>query len=271
MAPIVRDASHAGSWYTKAGPRLSTELDNWLKSVPTTPEEGSLASAPIPMRNVRAVIAPYYSFKVNGELEATGQFTAMDLGTDEAEHSIEMHLPYVFKIMERKKGPYTIIPILVGSISAQKEQAYGKLLAPYLADPKNLFVISSDFCHWGKRFDYTFKGESVSRDRETPLPIYECIEALDREAMGIIEKMDPPLFTAYLKRTKNTICGRHPIGVLLNAIVEVLAKAKKGGWGEGNVKGQKAELKFVHYAQSSKVVSERDSSVSYASAYFSVE
>ena len=36
------------------------------------------------------------------------------------------------------------------------EEAYGKVLSPYLDDRRNLFVISSDFCHWGARFRYTF-------------------------------------------------------------------------------------------------------------------
>ena len=41
-----------------------------------------------------------------------------------------------------------IVPIVVGSISQQVEAEYGTLLAPYLARPDTLFVISSDFCHW---------------------------------------------------------------------------------------------------------------------------
>jgi predicted class III extradiol MEMO1 family dioxygenase len=42
----------------------------------------------------------------------------------------------------------TIVPILVGAISTKQESYYGSLLAPYLADPENFFVVSSDFCHW---------------------------------------------------------------------------------------------------------------------------
>ena len=34
--------------------------------------------------------------------------------------------------------------------------------------------------------------------------------------MDIIEKMDPVSFSEYLREYQNTICGRHPIGVLLN-------------------------------------------------------
>lgn len=33
----------------------------------------------------------------------TGQFEWMDLDTDENEHSIEMHLPYIAKVMEKYK------------------------------------------------------------------------------------------------------------------------------------------------------------------------
>ena len=64
-------------------------------------------------------------------------------------------------------------------------------------------------------------------------------------------------FAAYLARTKNTICGRHPIGVLLGALAAVEA-AEDGG---------KAKIEWVRYAQSSQCLNVHDSSVSYASAY----
>ena len=38
---------------------------------------------------------------VYGELWKTGMFERMSLQTDEDEHSIEMHLPYTAKAMER--------------------------------------------------------------------------------------------------------------------------------------------------------------------------
>lgn len=34
--------------------------------------------------------------------------------------------------------------------------------------------------------------------------------------MDAIEQMDPAKFSQYLKDYENTICGRYPIGVLLN-------------------------------------------------------
>ena len=38
---------------------------------------------------------------VNADLHKTGMFETMALSTDEKEHSIEMHLPYIAKVMER--------------------------------------------------------------------------------------------------------------------------------------------------------------------------
>lgn len=68
-------------------------------------------------------------------------------------------------------------------------------------------------------------------------------------------------FGAYLKETKNTICGRHPIGVLMAAASE-LQDSGKAGWGPGET-----DLQFVRYEQSNQVSNGSDSSVSYASAF----
>lgn len=41
-----------------------------------------------------------------------------------------------------------LVPIMVGATSTDKEKEYGRFLAPYLANTENLFIVSSDFCHW---------------------------------------------------------------------------------------------------------------------------
>lgn len=79
---------------------------------------------------------------------------------------------FAYQFFYSFRNQFTIVPILVGSISADVEATYGEILAPYLADPQNLFVISSDFCHWGKRFSYTYYDESCG-------PIHKSIEKLD--------------------------------------------------------------------------------------------
>lgn len=68
----------------------------------------------------------------------------------------------------------------MGSLSPEKEALYGRLLAPYMADPQTLFVISSDFCHWGQRFRYTYYDRSCG-------PIHRSIQNLDKMVHKIIK------------------------------------------------------------------------------------
>jgi len=141
------------------------------------------------------------------ELAATGKFSPMSFPADEAEHSLELHMPFIMASMRGKS--FKIVPIVVGVLSSEDESIYGKVLAPYLADPSNFFVLSSDFCHWGKRFSYTFHRTELGS-------IHDSIEWLDRKGMSIIEGGDPAEFSKYLEQYSNTICGRHPIAVFLN-------------------------------------------------------
>ncbi|KAM7490053.1 hypothetical protein LguiA_032974 [Lonicera macranthoides] len=185
--------------------------------------------------------------EVNEELKATGKFEVMDLQVDEAEHSMEMHLPYLAKVFQGYA--VKIVPIMVGAVNAENEAMYGQLLAKYVDDPNNFFSVSSDFCHWGSRFNYT------RYDKECGA-IHESIEAMDRMGMDIIETGDPEAFKRYLSETHNTICGRHPISVFLHMLRNCLTKIK---------------VKFLRYEQSSHCKNMRDSSVSYASAAAKVD
>lgn len=66
------------------------------------------------------------------------------------------------------------MPVVVGALSTEKETLYGQIFSKYLADPKNLFIISSDFCHWGQRFRYTFYERSWGE-------IHQSIKTLDHK------------------------------------------------------------------------------------------
>lgn len=70
------------------------------------------------------------------------------------------------------KDEFSIVPVLVGALSENKELEYGKLLAKYLADPSNLFIISSDFCHWGTLLN-NFCNKSF--EKILPLKVYLVI------------------------------------------------------------------------------------------------
>lgn len=217
--------------------------------------------------------------KVVEELDKTGKFDTMSADADETEHSLEMHLPFIYKMISQSfssPAEYPgLIPILVGSTKPAKEREYGAILAPYLADPTSVFVISSDFCHWGSRFHYTYYlpaspsaaaslspgGVSLKWSDKAPSnpPIHESIGRLDRMTMDTVESGKHDAFLDNLKETGNTVCGRHPIGVIMAAI-EVLEREQKVGEGKG-------KFRFVRYERSSDVTDISDSSVSYASAY----
>lgn len=177
------------------------------------------------------------------KLRATGKFDTMTLDVDEAEHSLEMHLPYLVKLFGGQQ--FSLVPIVVGALDTSSEALYGQLLAPYLDDPATLVVVSSDFCHYGKRFQYTPHDPAQG-------PIHAYVEAMDRRGMRLIESGDAAAFSKYLQESGNTICGRHPIGVLMH----MMANCSQPG----------LRARFLAYAQSSRAVRPSDSSVSYAAA-----
>ena len=180
---------------------------------------------------------------VTAELKATGCFDTMSAEVESAEHSIEMHVPLLVALFRGQK--FSLVPVLVGNLSSEAEAVYGRIFRGLLSDDTSLFVISSDFCHWGARFGFWNEQPSMQR------PIFEQIEALDREAMRIIEAGNPSEFRSYLERSGNTICGRRPIGVLLHML---------------SAEGSPWRVRFNAYAQSSRVIDRTQSSVSYASA-----
>ncbi|KAH7730789.1 UPF0103/Mediator of ErbB2-driven cell motility (Memo-related) [Aphelenchoides avenae] len=290
----VRQATHAGSWYSDNAKELDRQLSDWLEKA------GPLHNGP-----ARAIIAPHAGYtycgdtaafafkqivpdrvkrvfvlgpshvvfmsgcgltscgkyrtplgdlyvdtqgKINNDLLSSDAFEIMNIRNEEAEHSIEMQMPFIAKVMEgRPARSFTIVPVLVGSLTTARQIQYGKIFAHYLEDPQNLFVISSDFCHWGNRFRYS------PTDPSSGKPIHEQIAALDQRGMEAISALNPPIFNDYLKKTQNTICGRNPICVMLQAAEHFR-----------QMNNHTAELRFLKYSQSNKCRTNNDSSVSYA-------
>ena len=154
-----------------------------------------------------------------------------------------MHLPYIAKCFN--KDAVKIIPIMTGPIDEQAAAKYGKIFAPYFEDKESFFIFSTDFCHWGSRFDFTYWQKEEG-------DIWRGIEKLDGEAMIAIQNHSYKEFEKYMQVTKNTICGRHPLFIMLKIIES------------SNFGRMKLKSKFVKYSQSAQVKDEGQSSVSYA-------
>lgn len=215
------------------------------------------------------------------ELASTNLFDRMSLTNDEEEHSLEMHLPYIYKMLSLRFSSSSfppLVPILVGATSPDAERRYGKILAPYLKDPTNIFVVSSDFCHWGTRFRYTYyqpsnrKPTQLRSSDKTPTdpPIHESIAAVDKICMDAVETGDFDQWQSVLEETGNTVCGRHPIGVVMAAIEALEGEEKeRADRVNGVIEGpkEKGRFRFIRYERSSLCSSVRDSSVSYCCAF----
>eukprot|EP01138_Halocafeteria_seosinensis_P009838 gb/GECG01010049.1/.p1 GENE.gb/GECG01010049.1/~~gb/GECG01010049.1/.p1 ORF type:complete len:303 (+),score=41.72 gb/GECG01010049.1/:1-909(+) len=175
--------------------------------------------------------------KLKEEVASKGRFGTFPVEAEEDEHSLEMHLPYIVKVFGTD---VSFLPVVVGALDDSAEEYYGRLFAEFFDDPNTVFLVSSDFCHWGKKFRYT-------RYNKDDGEIWESVTKLDQESMEAIKTQDPASFRRYLQKTGNTICGRHPILLLM----EVLTHST----------GHKVE--FFDYDQSNKAKSEDDMSVSY--------
>ena len=286
----ARRATHAGSWYSSDRAELAGELAGWLSEAQATcgaaraiiaPHAGYSYSGPtaawaykhINRSGIRRVflLGPSHHVymsrcalttcteystplgplpidqQASDTLRQTGLFDDMARKTDEGEHSLEMHLPYLLSVMQGQR--FELVPVLVGALSEANEAVYGALFAEHLANPENLFVISSDFCHWGRRFRFTPFSDRGDK-------IHTSIEELDHQGMALVEAQDAAGFAAYQRQHGNTICGQHPIAVLLHALQACTSVSHK--------------VKFVHYAMSSLCRCINDSSVSYASAVISL-
>ena len=175
------------------------------------------------------------------ELKKDKNFITLRKSDEEKEHSLEMHLPFIRKIFGDNN--FKLIPIMVGHLEKEQQIYYGKVFSEYLKDEKNLFIISSDFCHWGKDFDYQpIKGDIKQSS--------SYIEELDKKGIDLMVDQNPEDFDKYLSETKNTICGSTPILTYLYGL---------------KFSGLRTKTNLVNYSQSSKVKTKRDSSVSYAS------
>lgn len=141
----------------------------------------------------------YCDMEVIEELMLTGKFSVMSTKTDLKEHSLEMQVIFINEFLPHAK----IVPILVGNLDQKSEEYYGILLSSYLDDEDTAFVISTDFTHYGPKFNYTPFSNNIS----------ERIRELDYHAIDILINQDVKAWN----KLESTICGKHALAILLYA------------------------------------------------------
>ena len=294
----IRMASHSGSWYQNNPKLLSEEIKLYLSKTEKIQKNGNLKSIIVPHAGYRfsgptaaksfininpsdfdrvVILGPSHHEYFNGcgltpfEMFATpfgdvkvdtnyinkllkikGLFFTLSESIDLNEHSIEMEMPFLKYIFDKKD--FSIIPIIVGDNDLKTNIEIGHALYDLYNDPKTLFVISSDFCHWGKNFRYTYHDKKFKN-------IWESIQDLDKQALDIIADLNSVKLDEYFKITQNTICGRNPISIG----VSIAENYKK------HYNNKKVSFETVGYAQSNKVKSIQETSVSYAAVINYIE
>jgi MEMO1 family protein len=230
---------------------------------------------------------------------------------DEAEHSGEMQLPYIHRLLQlaypnQPESSYPpLIPIMIGSTNPATEAAIGKMLAPYIADSGNAFVISSDFCHWGSRFGYTYYlpdapspaldpevlphgvGKDPSSKADTTLHLLPTLsQGINLRSTKQLQAPGPEIYESIAHADRACMCaiatGEHT--QFLQALQDTgnticgrhpigvfmagLEEVERLAKEQGSEpEGERRRFRFTRYERSSDVESVRDSSVSYVSAF----
>jgi AmmeMemoRadiSam system protein B/AmmeMemoRadiSam system protein A len=163
-------------------------------------------------------------------------------GSHEPEHSIEIELPF----LQERLGSFCLVPILAGRTDPAGQAEMAARLAR-LKDGHTLFVFSSDFTHYGPRYEYSPFGPRAAEARGK-------IRDLDERAMALIAAEDAPGFRKFLDETGDTICGREGLKVMLEMLPRVAPKAKA--------------VRLAYYTASDIPGFNDDSSVSYVAMAF---
>ncbi len=148
-----------------------------------------------------------------------------DFSAHYAEHSLEVHLPFLLHINPNIK----IVPVVLKYLSLEKCLEIGSAVAEVISQisPKPLIVASSDMTHY----------ESA-----------ESARAKDRRAIERILELDPEGLYEVVRSGNISMCGVVPVTSMLSAV-------KKMG-------ATRAEL--VSYSNSGEVNGDMDSVVGYA-------
>ena len=128
------------------------------------------------------------------------------------EHSMEIELP----LLQHYLPDVVVLPIIVGhDLSPKQCEEIARALKPYI-DASTGIVVSSDFIHFGKSYDFfPFKEKTCQLER---------LRAISNEVMQPIFDRSFSAFQAVLEKTKANVCGYEPISILLSLLTDAQFK-----------------------------------------------
>lgn len=123
----------------------------------------------------------------------------IDEGVHMSEHTIEMQIPFITYITPKSK----IVPLIVTKESDYKKIALDIKEVAIELNREILIVASSDFSHYGIKFNYT---PFVSNPKEN---MYK----LDKYIINEIMSNKPESFLLAIKDKNSNVCGKIPIAI----------------------------------------------------------
>jgi len=243
----VKPCTGAGRWFPKDRASLTAMIDGFFEAAKTPTLEGTAVAviAPhagytysgkaagagyAPLRGMKfdrvIVMGPSHRFQYPGAALSSMDAFATPLGNvpvDRAvcealeketafsfiddvllrEHSVENQIPF----LQRALGEFKIVPIVIGYGSDADFTRMAQAIAKHVNN-KTLLVASTDFTHYGATYGYVPFSENVK----------ENLYKLDHGAIDFIVSRDANGFSAYVAKTKATICGRNAVNILLRAL-----------------------------------------------------
>lgn len=244
--PLVFILPHAGYSYSgdvaAAGYAVIRQMDPGVVVILAPPHQARV-------RGCALSPADYFETplgRVKADRTAAGELAkktgySLDGEAHRHEHAVEIHLPFLQRIFgARMERGLPVLPVLVGEISDVEASALAVTLAEAVKGRRPLFIASSDFTHYGKRFGYT-PFRATGRD-----DFLRKQKDLDMGAISHILGKNRPGFSEYVARTSITICGHNPIRLAMSLPAEF------------------TETKLLKYDTSCAVSGDCDNSVSYA-------
>jgi len=256
---VIRPPAVAGSFYPGDAKTLSAQVDDMLADAPVegsakpramiVPHAGYIYSGPtaaaafrcfqgqeihrvillgpshrmsfsggaLPGVNIQAFEIPTGSMKLDLSALETLRRNRAFQGPEAAhrgEHSLEVQLPFIKKVCPDA----TLVPVLIGASSGQEElQKIAKTIAPIL-DDNTVIVVSSDFSHFGAAYGWA------------PFPAGPELQGrlfkLCSSTAELISRIEAGAFERQVEISGDTVCGRHPIYVLLQLLSHALTQAE---------------------------------------------
>ncbi len=275
----VQRSSLAGTWYTDNAEDLKSQIQSFLDSSETTPQEDIIAlilphagyaySGHVAAKAIKALSKPYKRVIVIGPshrvampeilslprvshyetplgqvpldtqlintlLTYNSVFQSLPIAHKD-EHSVQIELP----LLQTHLGAFQLVPIVVGQCSEATLVKAAAMLKSVVNDD-TLVIVSTDFTHYGPRFDYVPFTDNIP----------DQLKTLDMDAFDIVKTLNARAFLTHIEETGATICGRSSIAILLSMLAP------------------DTQPHLIDYTTSGALTDDYDNSVSYVSACF---